>query len=196
MKKTTSSVLALGALLLALLPGCSTNTQGDDAAPVFLVGEFTELLLEKLLVEGTPVQFKTTTLRCRLKVPGSGAVQFLDVQIDSYVVKWSRLDGGTKASASETFGGNIIVPAGGVSTLNNYQYMTADALLRSPLDQLYPFNGGIDRETGRTSIRQAGHVTWYGHTLSGQAVVSNEATFDLTFRYSAASGRIEGQLVR
>jgi hypothetical protein len=196
MKKTTSSVLALGALLLALLPGCSTNTQGDDAAPVFLTGEFTELLLEKLLVEGTPVQFKTTTLRCRLKTPGVGSVQFLDVQIDSYVVRWTRLDGGTKASASETFGGNVIVPVGGTSTLNNYQYMTADALLRSPLDQLYPFNGGIDRETGKTSIRQAGHVTWYGHTLSGQPVVSNEATFDLTFRYSAASGRIEGQLVR
>jgi hypothetical protein len=196
MKKKPLSVLALGALLLALLPGCSTNTQGDDAAPVFLVGEFTELLLEKLLVEGTPVQFKTTTLRCRLKTTGVASVQFLDVQIDSYVVRWTRLDGGTKASAAETFGGNIIVPVGGTSTLNNYQYMTADALLRSPLDQLYPFNGGIDRETGKTSIRQAGHVIWYGHTLSGQPVVSNEATFDLTFRYSAASGRIEGQLVR
>ncbi|HEY3348894.1 MAG TPA: hypothetical protein VGM13_03910 [Thermoanaerobaculia bacterium] len=196
MKKTTSSVLVLGALLLALLPGCSTNTHGDDAAPVFLVGEFTELLLEKLLVEGSPVQFKTTTLRLRLKTPGSGSVQFLDVQIDSYVVRWTRLDGGTKVSASEPFGGNVIVPLGGTSTLNNYQYMTADALLRPPLDQLYPFNGGIDRETGRTSIRQAGHVIWYGHTLSGQPVVSNEATFDLTFRYSAASGRIEGQLVR
>ena len=51
MKKNTLSVLGLGALLLALLPGCSTNTQGDDASPVFLTGEFTELPLEKLLVE-------------------------------------------------------------------------------------------------------------------------------------------------
>lgn len=196
MKKTTLSVLALGALLLALLPGCSTNTQGDDAAPVFLTGEFTELPLEKLLVEASPLQFKTTTLRCRLKTPGTGSVQFLDVQLDSYVVRWSRLDGGTKASAPETFGGNVIVPASGSSTLNNYQYMTSDALLRSPLDQLYPFNGGIDRETGKTQIHQAGHVIWYGHTLSGQPVVSNEATFDMTFRYSAASGRIEGTLAR
>jgi hypothetical protein len=88
------------------------------------------------------------------------------------------------------------VPVSGVSTLNNYQYMTSDALLRPPLDQLYPFNGGIDRETGKTQIRQAGHVIWYGHTLSGQSVVSDEATFDLTFRYSASSGRIEGQLAR
>lgn len=196
MKKTTLSVLASGALLLALLPGCSTNTQGDDASPVFLVGEFTELPLEKLLVEATPLQFKTTTLRCRLKVPGSGSVQFLDVQIDSYVVRWSRLDGGTKVSGQEAFGGDVIVPVAGTSTLNNYPYMSKDALLRSPLDQLYPFNGGIDRETGKTEIRQAGHVIWYGHTLSGQTVVSNEATFDMIFRFSAASGRIEGTLAR
>jgi hypothetical protein len=195
MKKTTLSVLALGALLLALLPGCSTNTQGDDASPVFLTGEFTELPLEKLLVEASPLQFKTTTVRSHLKTPSS-SVTFLDVQLDTYVVRWTRLDGGTKASATEPFAGNVIVPAGGTSTLNNYQYMTSDALLRPPLDQLYPFNGGIDHETGRTSIRQAGHVIWYGHTLSGQAVVSDEAVFDMTFRYSAASGRIEGQRAR
>src|SRR5512141_2407136 len=160
MKKTVFHAfpaLALGTLLLAL-PGCSTNTTGDDAAPVFLVGEFTELPLEKLLVEASPLQFRTTTLRARLKVPGATSVQFLDVQVDSYVVSWTRLDGGTKASASEPWGGDVIVPVDGTSTLNNYPYMSADALLRPPLDQLYPFNGGIDRETGKTEIRQAGHV--------------------------------------
>jgi hypothetical protein len=74
--------------------------------------------------------------------------------------------------------------------------MSADALLRPPLDQLYPFNGGIDRETGKAEIRQAGHVTWYGHTLSGQAVVSTEATFDMIFLYGGPSGRVAGKLVR
>jgi hypothetical protein len=196
MKKTTLPALALGALLLALLPGCSTNTTGDDAAPVFLVGEFTELPLEKLLIEASPLQFKTTTLRNRTKVPGAATTQFLDVQVDSYQVRWARLDGGTKASATETFGGNVIVPVNGTSTLNNYPYMSADALLRPPLDQLYPFNGGIDRETGKVEIRQAGHVTWYGHTLSGQPVVSSEATFDMIFRYGGLTGRVEGKLVR
>jgi hypothetical protein len=196
MKKTTASALTLGALLLALLPGCSTNTQGDDAAPVFLVGEFTELPLEKLLVDASPLQFKTTSLHNHLKVPGTGTTTFLDVQVDSYVVRWTRLDGGTKASASEVFGGNQIVPVDGTSTLNNYPYMSADALLRPPLDQLYPFNGGIDHETGKAQIRQAGHVTWYGHTLSGQAVVSSEATFDMIFEFGGASGRVGGKLVR
>ena len=196
MKKTTASALTLGAVILALLPGCSTNTQGDDAAPVFLVGEFTELPLEKLLVEASPLQFKTTTLRNRLKVPGAGSTQFLDIQVDSYVITWTRVDGGTKASASETFPGAQIVPVDGTSTLNNYPYMSTDALLRPPLDHLYPFNGGIDHETGMTSIRQAGHVKWYGHTLSGQAVVSNEATFGMIFRFGGSSGRVEGKLVR
>ena len=55
MKKTTSSVLALGALLLTLLPGCSTNTQGDSASPVFLVGFITSegLFLARLCAAAT-----------------------------------------------------------------------------------------------------------------------------------------------
>ena len=115
----------------------------------------------------------------------------MDVQIDKYTVAWSRLDGGTKASPSQDFPGNVIVPPNGSSTLTNYPYMTADSLIRPPLDQLFPFNGGIDKETGRSEIRQAGRVTWYGHTLSGQPVVSDVATFGLIFFYSPTAGRIE-----
>lgn len=195
MKKTILPALALGAILLALLPGCSTNTQGDDAAPLFLTADFTELPLEKLLIDATALQFKTVTLRSRLKVP-SAATTFLDVQLDSYVIRWTRNDGGKTASANESFAGNVLVPAGGTSTLNDYPFMRADSLLRPPLDQLYPFNGGIDRETGRTEISQAGHVTWYGHTLSGQTIVSSEAAFNMIFRYGGALGRVEGKLVR
>jgi hypothetical protein len=195
MKKPLTT-FALGAALVALLPGCSTNTRGDDAAPVFLSGEFTQLPLNKLLVSGTPLQFTTTTVTNRLKTTNVTSLQFLDVQLDSYHVRWTRNDGGTKASLPEDFGGNVIVPAGGTSTLTDYPYMRADSLLRPPLDQLYPFNGGLDRETGRTEIYQVGHVTWFGHTLSGQPVVSNEASFGMIFIYGGASARVEGKLVR
>lgn len=196
MKKNTLTVLGLGALLVALLPGCSTNTQGDDAAPVFLTGEFVELPLEKLLISASPLQFASTSLHNRLKVAGGASSQFLDVQVDSYFVRWTRSDGGRTASKGEPFGGNVIVPVNGTSALNNYPFMTADNLLRPPLDQLYPFNGGIDHETGQTEINQIGHVTWFGHTLSGQTVVSTEASFNMIFRYGGASGRVEGKLVR
>jgi hypothetical protein len=183
----------LAALSVAALPGCSTNTQGDSASPVFLAGEFTLLPLQKCVDSNTALQFQTTTLRNRLKNPAVGSTQFLDVQVDSYFVVWKRIDGGTTASPTQQFGGNVIVPPNGTSTLTNYPFMSADNLLRPPLDQLFPFNGGVDKETGRVEIRQAGNVTWYGHTFSGQPVVSNVATFDMIFLFCGSTGRIEAK---
>ncbi len=188
--------LALGAALVAVLPGCSTNTQGDDASPVFLSGSFDLLPAGVNVAISAPLQFKTTTLRNVLKVPGPSSTQFLDVNVDQYVVVWRRTDGGTVASPTQTFGGNGIVPAGGTSTLSNYIYMTSDSLIRPPLDQLFPFNGGVDHETGKAEIDQSGVVTWYGHTLSGQPVVSAPATFGMIFFYSGSAARIQGKLVR
>lgn len=182
---------AVAALALSALPGCSTNVQGDSASPVFCVGNFQLLPLTINVASNAPVQFTTTILTCRLKNPSATSLQFLDVQIDKYIVVWSRLDGGTKASPTQDFGGNVIVPPNGSATLTNYPYMSADSLIRPPLDQLFPFNGGVDKETGRSEIRQAGRVTWYGHTLSGQSVTSDVATFDLIFIYSPIAGRIE-----
>ncbi len=186
-----ASVLA--ALTLAGLPGCSTNTQGDSATPVFLTGEFTLLPLDKCVDSNAPLQFQTTVLHSILKNPRVISTQFLDTQVDSYIVVWRRIDGGTTASPTQTFGGNVIVPANGQGTLTNYPYMSADSLLRPPLDQLFPFNGGVDKETGRVEIRQSGNVTWYGHTFSGQPVASNVATFDMIFRFCGSTGRIEAK---
>jgi hypothetical protein len=194
MKK--SFTLMTLAFLAALLPGCSTNTQGDSAAPVFLVGQFTVYPVNKLLTDATPLTFKTTTLANNVKTLGVTSLTFLDVQVDTYTVRWTRVDGGTVASQNQTFGAGVIVPANGSSSLTGYVYMSADALLRPPLDQLYPFNGGVDRETGKTEIRQLGHVAWFGHTLSGQAVVSSEATFDMIFTYNGVSSRVGGKVVR
>jgi hypothetical protein len=182
---------AVAALALSALPGCSTNTQGDSASPVFLVANFQLVPLGVNVASNAPVLFQTTTLTSRLKNPSTTSLQFLDVQVDQYIVVWSRIDGGKTASPPQTFGGNVIVPPNGSTTLTNYPYMTADSLIRPPLDQLFPFNGGVDKETGRAEIRQAGRVTWYGHTLSGQPVTSDVATFGLIFTYSPLAGRIE-----
>lgn len=186
MKKALST-LALAAALVALLPGCSTNVQGDDASPVFLAGEFQELPLQKNVNSGTPLQFNTTILRNRLKTTGVTSLQFLDVQVDTYRVRWTRLDGGKTASESQDFGGNVLVPPNGSANLRNYPYMSADALLRPPLDQLFPFNGGIDRETGKTEIDTAFDLTFFGHTVSGFRVQSQTASGILIFRYGGAA---------
>jgi hypothetical protein len=185
--------LAAAVFTVASLPGCSTNTQGDSASPVFLEGDFELLPAGKCVNDNTPLQFATTVLRNRIKTPGVTVTQFLDVQVDQYQVVWKRVDGGTVASPTQVFPGDLLVPANGTSTLTNYLYMSSDSLIRPPLDQLFPFNGGIDKETGRAEIRQAGNVTWYGHTLSGQPVVSGVATFGMIFTYCGTGGRIEAK---
>ncbi len=182
--RTFPAAIAIGALLT--VAGCSTNRQGDDPSPSYLTVDFTLLPLAQNVNCGCFLQFQTVTLHNNLKNPDAGTSNFLDVRLDYYQVDWTRLDGGKTASPSERFGGNLIVPAGSVSTLTNYEFMGPDALLRAPLDQLFPFNGGIDRDTGLMTIRQAGHVTFVGHNMAGQ-LVTGDGVFGMNFYYAATA---------
>jgi hypothetical protein len=182
---TNRKLVPVGALIAFCLltsPGCSTNRQGDDASPVYLTAEFTLLPLEKNVASGTALQLQTVTLKSVLKAPGNGTSPFLDTQLDDYLVEWRRLDSGKAVPASEVFGGNLLVPSGGTTTLSNYPFMSASALGRPPLDQLFPFNGGVDRETGNTEMRMLAVVTFRGHTLAGQPV-RGQGSFEMIFRF-------------
>lgn len=185
----------LAAALLAgvvALAGCSSNSKGDDASNVYLSVSYTLLPESWNVGSGLPMQFDSTELKSILKNPLAGSSSFLDTRLEDYVVEWQRIDGGTKVPEAETFGGNVLVPAGGVSTLTNYPYLSRTALLRPPLDQLLPYNGGIDRETGRSEIRCKATVTYRGRTLSGQPV-RGVGTFGMTFLYSAATQTVVGR---
>ena len=58
---------------------------------------------------------------------------------------------------------------------------------QAPFDQLLPFNGGIDRETGRNEIDMSFSITFYGTTVSGKRVQSETASGILLFNYSAVA---------
>jgi len=179
----------LAAALLAgvvALAGCSSNSQGDDASNVYLTVSYTLLPESWNVGSGLPLQIQTTEVRSVLKNPIGGTSSFLDTRLVDYVVEWQRVDGGTKVPEPEVFGGNVLIPAGGTSTLSNYEHLTRTALLRPPLDQLLPYNGGIDRETGRSEIRCKATVTYRGRTISGQPV-RGVGTFGMNFIYSAAT---------
>jgi hypothetical protein len=192
MKKTSFPLAFLTGLAL-LGGGCSSNTQGDSASPVYLTCEFVLLPAEKNVLDNSLLQFSTTNLNSKIKNPtASGTSTFLDTQVETYSIVWTRIDGGKTASATESFGGNVIVPAGGSGTLTNYPFMSPSALQQPPLSYLFPYNGGVDPETGRTEIRQTGTVTFHGHTMSGQPVSSVPAVFSMRFYYRAAGGRVEG----
>jgi hypothetical protein len=190
--KTPLRFLAVLFAVAIAATGCSSNTQGDSASPVYLTCTFTLRPGVKNVNDGSFLQFQTTSVTSKLKNPATTSpTTFLDTQVDSYWVVWTRIDGGKTASKAEPFYPGVIVPAGGSTSLSNYPFMTPAALQQPPLNVLFPFNGGIDPETGNTEIRQSGTVTIYGHTMSGQTVTSVPATFDMLFLYSATAGRIE-----
>ena len=105
---------------------------------------------------------------------------------------FTRTDGGTLVPPPQTFGCGVLVPSGGDRTLTNFPVLYASALQRTPFDQLLPFNGGIDRETGRTEIDTAFDITFFGRTVSGKRVQSQTASGILIFRYSAVAGLTAG----
>ena len=186
-------LLAVLAVALLALPGCSSNTQGDDATPVYFSISYDELPLEWNVGSYAPLQIETTSVKSNLKNPSGGSSSYLDARLEDYVVEWTRVDGGTKVPAPEPFVGNVLVPAGGVSTLTDYPYMTRSALIASPLDQLLPFNGGIDRETGKSEIRCRATVTYRGRTLAGEPV-RGTGSFGMTFLYSATTQSVVGRV--
>jgi hypothetical protein len=183
-----ATVLTLAAAV-GILAGCNSNEQGDNADSVYLTVNYQLLPAVKNVGDGNLLQFQTVILRSVIKNPASGSSTFLDTRLDDYVIEWSRVDGGTKASATEVFAGNVLIPSGGSTTLSNYPFMSISALSQPPLDQLFPYNGGIDRETGRSEIRQAGKVTFRGRTFSGQRS-EGWGVFDMTFIYQGTTGRI------
>lgn len=183
-------------LAIALLPaaallasGC-TNDEGETESPVFITVDL-ELQPGFVNVNVTPplpVQVETIELVSNLKNPTQTDPQgFADVQINSYTVRYRRLDGGTLVPAVQTFGAGILLPSGGTSTLSNFPILAASSLQESPFDQLLPFNGGIDRETGKTEIQTTFDLTFFGRTVSGHRVQSETASGILLFRSSGAT---------
>jgi hypothetical protein len=128
------------------------------------------------------VQIQTITLESHLKNPSQTDPQgFADTQMSSYTVRFRRTDGGTRVPAVQTFGVGIVVPSDTSTTLSNFPILPASALQQSPFDQLLPFNGGVDRETGRTEIQLTFDITFFGRTASGHRVQSETASGILVF---------------
>lgn len=179
MKKRALILSAL--LVLATAPAC-TNREGETEAPVFLT---VSLDLQPGFIDvGAPasVQIQTISIDSHLKNPTQSDPQgFANVQLDSYQVRFRRTDGGTRVPATKTYGVGVVVPSGGTATLNNFPVLDASDLQLSPFDQLLPFNGGVDRETGRNEIGITFDLTFFGHTVSGHRVQSQTASGILVF---------------
>lgn len=175
------AILAAALLVIAAAPGC-TNDEGETESPVFIT---VSLELQPGFVDvgvPAPVQVQEIVLESNLKNPSQADPQgFADTQINSYTVRFRRTDGGTRVPATKTYGTGILVPSGGNATLSNFPILDAVDLQQGPFDQLLPFNGGVDRETGRTQISMTFDLTFFGRTASGHRVQSETASGILLF---------------
>lgn len=194
MKQTARITFVLMAAL-AVAPGC-TNKQGETEAPVFITVNVHEQPGFINVAVVAPVQIQTIDLASHLKNPRQTDPQgFADVMLESYTVHFRRTDGGTRVPPDQTFGIGGLVPSGGTATPTNFPILNASQIQLSPFDQLLPFNGGFDRETGKDEIDMAFDITFFGHTVSGLRVKSETGTGLLAFRFSA-SGLVSRGLTR
>ncbi|MEO8036239.1 MAG: hypothetical protein ABI837_17520 [Acidobacteriota bacterium] len=186
MKKTYLTAMALAGAM-SLIVGCSNST-GQSESPVFLTVSI-ELQPGFINVaNAVPVQLKTIKIDSHRKNPDSvDTLGFSDVQLNSYTVTFRRTDGGTTVPPMQTFGCGVVVPHDGTSTLENFPVLYAADVQQTPFDQLLPFNGGIDRQTGRDEIDTAFDLTFYGLTVSGKRVQSETASGLMLFNYAATS---------
>lgn len=172
---------------LTLATAC-TNKQGETESPVFIT---VSMVLQPGFINVgvvAPVQINTITLASHLKNPSSpDTIGFADTQINSYTVVYRRTDGGTLVPPVQTFGAGVLVPVNGTATLTNFPVLAASAIQQSPFDQLLPFNGGVDRETGKDEIDTAFDITFFGTTVSGHRVQSETASGILLFRFLAGT---------
>lgn len=175
MKAKLLLAIGLGTALAALV-GCS-NKQGQSESPVSITVDLPDQSGLTLIVPARTLTIPTMTLNSRLKDPTSlDPNHFADVEVGTYTVVYRRADGGTLVPPVQNFAAGGLLPSDGSLTLTDFPILSQTAMAGTPFDQLLPFNGGIDRETGSTEIRMYTDITFFGLTVSGKRVQSETVT--------------------
>ncbi len=158
--------------------GCGGNsTLNEDKASVYLAVEIKEYNPDISVSQTADIYIKDMTIRSFLKDPGGTPSNAQDVRLTRWVVDPYRTDGGTTASPRWVHDIDVYVAAGGEAALENYRVYPAEFFREAPLVYLFPENGGVDPETGRTNIRQTLKIEIFGTTMGGKSisVVTNVA---------------------
>lgn len=182
MKRKASSLACLVALLL-IAGSCRTRTDRTAGAVVLTFGTITGIPITPISVTGAiatgGVIISTFNLISVVKDPTGVPGPLEDVEITSYQVVYKRRDTGTRVPPPlvQTFA--LEVPVNGTGNITNLSIMRQDQLQNPPLSDLANF--GHDRETGTAIIVLDAEVTFFGQTLSGDAIASPAAGFSLEF---------------
>jgi hypothetical protein len=148
---------------------------------VFLSTEIAQLNPEVSICQGADVALTTLTINSHPKSPSGTLSAQDDVILDQWVVTCTRTDGGTVASPSWQNFDTVYVAANGSAQVTNARIFPAEYFSQAPLYQLFPQNGGFDKETGQTTIRQKLHVEIFGKTVAGKKI---SVSFDVNLKFA------------
>ena len=184
MRPSRAVALCCVAAATLFVAGCTGNHSADDESPVLLSASIQEGPADQAVNVSEDITIGSMTIRSQAKSPDFTLSQQDDVTLTEWVVTPVRSDGGTVASPQWRNFYTVFVPAGGTASVQNYRVFPASFYTEAPLNQLFPANGGADKETGKPEIRQRLHVEIYGKTVSGKSVVLR-FDVDIRFYYSA-----------
>lgn len=184
MKRITSvGVVLLAALVLG---SCGGNSTLDDTeAAVYITVEIEEYNPDidvcLALFNGFDIAIETMNVTSHGKAPGVTLGSGQDVRLLRWVITPVRNDGGTTASPQAILDQGVLVPAGGVTALDNWRVYPVEYLSEIPLAYLLPQNGGVDPETSNRNIRQRFELQMFGETVSGKSVASIPQSIQFNF---------------
>lgn len=185
MRQLTYATLLILIAALAL-SGCSEDAGDVDSGGVSLViSDFDELPSIVGMEQAAQVGLVTIgeiTLDSIIQNPDLGSSDLQTIRLSRYEVSFTRADGGTEVPTPLVEGLISTVPVGGETTFENLPLLRSEQLLNPPLSDLLFVNGGIDEETGESTIRLNLRLRFFGETLGGRNIVSQAQMFTVEFR--------------
>jgi hypothetical protein len=183
MRHAAKIALVLACLVLA--QGCDSRLEETDGGGVLLsVTDFdglpTIVSVSAARAAGV-VTIDSITIESILRDIDGEQSPLMNVEMQSYEVTYTRVDGGTRVPpplVQKIFG---VTPAGGQQTYDNLPILLGDQLSNPPLEDLFLENGGFDKETDRTNILMNIRLRFFGRSLGGEPVDTAPVQFTVEF---------------
>ena len=192
-KLAQSGLLAV--LMLAAV-SCESRTDRQDDGGVILsftdfdglpagvsVNSPSGLVCSRTAQAGCVVSIDQIIMRSIVKNPDAPSSDLMSIEITGYEVRFNRRQPGNRTPPpffQSVFGS---VNPGGTITFDNLPIMGPSQLLTPPLSDLLFAEGARDTETGSSVIVLDAELRFFGRTISGDAVATdNPARFTLTIQ--------------
>lgn len=171
-------------ILVALaFAGCSSDRIEKTKGDIFLsVTDFDGLPVRvSVNSSGDILQLGTIVITSFAKDPNATTSDLQSVEMDSYEVRFSRADAGSRLPpplVEKQFG---FIPAEGNLTITNLRLLGIEQFDNAPLSDLFNENGAFDKETGAQLVALNLTIRFFGRTISGDDVATEPVSFTIEF---------------